>query len=797
MTVTTSQFTAAKIDNQNADTIRLIDIDIGSLSLRLCQRPFGDPGSAYLFSGEIYEPLVTAVGEINHGYIDPITWQSSPSSVQVSVFNNVPMGGADCFSKLYNSYDMHYASISIADLPNGGTLEEDKIYRFRGQIEDLIDLSEEHVTISCSGYEQSIANKFSYEIVTEDVYPNANPDDIGKMLPQVYGIAYRVPFRGVDVGGNTSLVGEINDSQTDNIYVSNGSAIGETGVLLAGKERIFFGGRDKLTGLLSSVTRGMGGSTSVTHVSGARLIQETDDDKYYYIIGHAVQSIDNVYVNDVRQSGNYTSYTGQTGDEHASYPGKACIEFTSLPIISRETSQSNTDTIAVSTRYSVTTNAIDSPTVTFPKTFNVPAGSYNSSVEINDDADNYWSPSLDWESSQNGYKVSYLYTVEVISYGTAGLFRISATNFENATFHELFEITNGSITTPLQIPGILYIAHADADAPEYNADFKVYATAAWDGEVNVVLSGVEITLHEYQQDATKTGTVTLGGNEVAETVVNGIVTADVHGFEDTDGTYTGTPNTLISQPNHVRKHILVDRCGQSSDRINATNNTEVETFYSNNGYNVCPVLLDPPNTNTLLHDIAFQSKSISLWDAGEHFLIPINTIETTDKTIDHYSRINTDMLSNSFHFTNRVNIKNNITALYLKYWSLYSNDESNTEYRASVWTSGETSVGKYGVLRQEHSFPYITGEVQATAVVDWQLDENKQPRLLSSVPGGQFLSNLTKGDVLDFYYTSDDYLDKALLGLVTASGEVNVTQFRVINITDYNETIKLDIVQIP
>jgi hypothetical protein len=133
----------------------------------------------------------------------------------------------------------------------------------------------------------------------------------------------------------------------------------------------------------------------------------------------------------------------------------------------------------------------------------------------------------------------------------------------------------------------------------------------------------------------KLGTVTISGNSTAETVIGERIAADLDGFMDNGaGTYTGTPNKLIERPDHIAKHILLDRCGLSSSRIDTTSYSTAGASYSSAGFVLGFAILQRPNVRALSNRVATQAKSFEFWEAGAHHLQFIPDTETTDKTID-------------------------------------------------------------------------------------------------------------------------------------------------------------------
>ncbi|MCK4717025.1 MAG: hypothetical protein KAT70_00030, partial [Thermoplasmata archaeon] len=190
-------------------------------------------------------------------------------------------------------------------------------------------MDQPQMTVVFSGNELDISTRFDYEVLDLTTYPEARLRDVGKMLPQVWGGAQKVPFLGASVGKVTTLTVDVDDAAVtfditdeDGVFPSSGSAtIGDEQFSYTGKSS------DQLTG----ITRGINATGAAAHSRGDPIqeIKDTSD----YIIGNAVNAIRKVYHADpstdrlIQQLSNVTKYTGQTGDEHSTYPGKAVLTF--------------------------------------------------------------------------------------------------------------------------------------------------------------------------------------------------------------------------------------------------------------------------------------------------------------------------------------------------------------------------------------------------------------------------------------------------------------------------------------
>ena len=326
-----SSFNTSAIDNPYVEPILLLKIEFNGLTLYLCDRGFGSGENYCVFDSQLYEPLILSWDTITCGKINPTTYSVDPGELSIVIDNNTAVGGASRFTELFDTYDVHYTTVTASLIFEGASATADRIDIFKGEIEELRNMMTDQVTVIITDYALSISNKFSYDVVETVTYPGADPDDIGKMLPQCYGRCDKVPFMAVDAGAITTLAEEASKTDTT-LTLTDSSYLPSSGTIQIDTEQITYTGNtnNQLTGC----TRGANSTTAAIHNAGAKVAEIKTT--YFYIIGHAVNSIDAVYVDGVRVTSGYTAYTGQSGDEHPSYPGKACIAFNTLPILKRQ-----------------------------------------------------------------------------------------------------------------------------------------------------------------------------------------------------------------------------------------------------------------------------------------------------------------------------------------------------------------------------------------------------------------------------------------------------------------------------
>lgn len=319
------------IDNPNQNPIRLLIIEFATGTLYLCDRTWGSGSSFCTLNNILYQPLVLEWGEIKGcEELDPITWKSSPCSARAVIDNSIYIGGVDRFTELFATNDPQFTKATIKeyyyvsdteDLDNLKTI-------FVGNIEDLLNMSSDKIELVFSGYELSIQNKYQVTYIEEDAFPNADPDEYGKILPQAYGTVKKLPFRAIDVGRVTTISEDITKLSTT-IKITDASGFSASGTVLIGIEQITYtsiSGRSLL-----GCVRGANSTEAVVHLRGA-MIGEIKTE-LVFAIDHPIESFGDIYVKGVKQeSGTYTTYL----DNHPIYPHRAIISFPSWPQIKKE-----------------------------------------------------------------------------------------------------------------------------------------------------------------------------------------------------------------------------------------------------------------------------------------------------------------------------------------------------------------------------------------------------------------------------------------------------------------------------
>jgi hypothetical protein len=220
--------------------------------------------------------------------------------------------------------------VTIYQWFNGLQYSEKEIL-FKGMITSPIKYDEYTCTLTIRG----IFNKYNKQIgadkiITPALFPDADPDEYGKISNIIYGAVEDVPCNAIVAGDVNSIVSDITASQTT-IELSDASYFPASGVIGIDAEKISYTGNNGT--VLSGCTRGYNSTTPVVHSAGAAA-WEILSVYVYMVAGHPVKAIGDIFCDKIRITPICTKYTGQPGNVLAGYAGLAV--FTVPSMLSRQ-----------------------------------------------------------------------------------------------------------------------------------------------------------------------------------------------------------------------------------------------------------------------------------------------------------------------------------------------------------------------------------------------------------------------------------------------------------------------------
>lgn len=672
MAKTLSSFAETAVDNPHVDLVRLLKIEFTgaspTLTVYLCDRTWGAAGSVCEFNGQIYEPMVMSWGTATRGRIGVPDYETEPGEFSVTIDNSVPVAGYTRFTAIFADYKPQWSTVTESYIFNGATSPPDEIDSFKGYIEDVLDMSPQQITLAVSSFELGLSEKFSHTIVDTTTYSGADPDHVGKMVPQVYGRARRVPAIAADAGGKTSLVGDITyDTPTDSgtLEVTDATTLPSSGAftIQIDEEQIRIASRSGNTlTLASSDARGYNNTTDADHKAGAD-VWEIQSAYVYILADHPVDAVDDIYVDGIRQEAtgsppDFATYTGKGSDEYTGYADKAVAVFTVRPKLERQVNLDST-TLGV-TDSGHTHNVGGGGTSTLTAHFEANAA-WRSTVEnpsylYDDDTGTssrfygttgqqpgravYRTTDL---SGTSGTPLRYRY---VVKKGTMNsqkfrVYGLSSNWITSSTGNETEQ--SSWITLPTQT-----WAYVNSKLQETNWLQNRCRIERYDQNSNdCYCQEFEIEI-EYIASASPTDTgyaaadITGDINSTAEVVIGRQVAADLQGrIDDGSGTYTGSANALIERPGHIIKHLLIACCGLTASEIDATAYSAADTYYSANSYRLAVPILQKPNIRELVNRICAHCRTLQYWEAGVHHIKNVPTLDYT-KLLLHFENNLTD-----------------------------------------------------------------------------------------------------------------------------------------------------------
>jgi len=605
------------------------------------------------------------------------------------------------------------------------------------------------------------------EINTTD-YPSCDPDDRGKLGNICYGPTKRVPCHAIEAGAADPITADLTISTTT-IVLSDASEFPAAGAftIQIDDEQIRISSRTGNT--LTVSARGYLTTDPAAHKKGT-VAFEVLTEYVYQIANHPVNALGSAFVDDVRQVSGYTLYTGRTGSQHATYPNKAVVAFSVKPTIKKQLNIT-LDTVMNEGSH-VHTSSLR--TVLLKLESMVVASGY-------------------WEWARNLGNYGYPIDGSFQTYDTAT--QATTTRFYRRTpFSQIGTPTriravleDNDYTPPGSASLGIYVGGSSVGSFSWtiNPTGRMQRASSWFNIgaswanlnnscfINLISPAghmvYEIWLEVEYNPTVPSGpatsvmaTVTADSNSSADIVIGKNIVVEVDGYrDDVSGTYTGTPNALISRPDHVIKHFL----DTYTDFNIANYSTDAGTFFGANSYAFSILINVKKRAKAWLAYMAWQCRSYFRFAAGSAVLTLRPDSLSSQKTItaamirmhDNYRT------STQIQRTPLEEIVNKIKIWYERDWTK-SGEES---YQSLSETSDATSITRYGEKESPELFyfDFVTSQTMAENVRDFYLARYKDRKKLVELE--VFLDN----SEIEF---ADDLTIDPLGSLVVEVQKVNI-----------------------
>ena len=597
---------------------------------------------------------------------------------------------------------------------------------YRGVCGQPYDITRREFCVDVHNVLLAKRSRLPLAVVDTDVDANADPDDVGKYRNTVIGTVPHVVCRCVKAGAKDTLAADLTlTGITITLSGATKIAFSSSGTVQIDDEQITYTGfsSNQLTGC----TRHANSTGETVHDKGAA-VYEVLSSYVWEAAMHPVKSIDAVYVDDVLQASGFTSYTGITGDELSGYAGRAVIDFTVLPVIKRQVNLDVLDGLGLDTgshlhggaSSNVTdgtgsdesstgfvtnvTNAVDDDTSTYTQIGNHDTAETGSAVYRFSNANAGTITSC-------VVRVRYKYDfADPLNFIPLSKIRINSELYQSmaskSTATTVSFTFSGAWTADVEISSPTTGAGVQSCLVYEILDVTWYYTATATGSSPASGAGL-------------TGSITLTGNSSADTVIGGVVSADVDGQpDDGSGTYTGTPSALIECPDHVFKYLLVGLLGESAADIGASFATSGTSYGST--YKLGFVLHEVAvEADALLQELAFQCRSKFTEWRGKFELMYQGTAPAAALTFT-----DDDILSEPvFGFTPEVDIKNRIYAHYARDYRTGAGADGCDGVESA---SDTTSITSNGERVERVVLSACRSQAMAADWVAWYLTQRKQ-----------------------------------------------------------------------
>ena len=680
-----------RINYRGTKRLFLVQIDMGSETLHFSSKTYVHVSS----NGEqLYLPYLKEVTNISEslGYLDV---SSLNSGITLTMLNKTYSDNGDSLLEHLMKNTAELKEIKVYEL-RMNSWDEEFVYAepgfllFHGIVDQLTGITENTFQLSCNSLIYSLDNKYKADTLTKEEYPNMCSNFIGKIPNTVYGEVSNVPCQVIDDGGVSALVSDITSSVTS-ITLSDASDFPSSGKIGIDDEFVQY--TSKANNTLFGCTRGAHSTEAVNHIRGVHVWEEKSQ-FVFLVANHPVKQLGTVRIDDCKTSVGITKYTGQTGNELSTYPGKAVITANCKQIFKQKVDLSISDSVSVAASASnfenkygtsaYSTNWIDGNDRTYADL----SGTYRN---ISFSGSRVASQTLVfltlWTSP---------YPNNVTVYARLGSIEKSQT-FTTQTSTCRFTFTGN---------------HSEGDT------IQVKYTGSG-GPVHCYQVWKEITT---TNNPTRIGSIALTGNSSIDTKIGKDITVDVQGYQDDNyGTITGTPNTLLEYPNDILKHMWVVLFERDPAEIGSSFSKSKITYITNNyKFSIILNYMYNGSIHDLFMSFALQCKSRIHFYRGYLELV---YQENTPPIDTNYLAITKDNRSDcpSFERTDMGSITNVVKGFY-------NLDHVKNNYVDSVTVKDADSQNKYGKIEQKFDFGAITSQAHATSIINWILFEKKDTR---------------------------------------------------------------------
>lgn len=593
--------------------------------------------------------------------------------------------------------------------------------------------------------------------ITSSDYPSADPDDLGKIGNIGYGTVKKIPARAIVAGALDYLDAWITDIQTT-LNLVDAAEFPTSGTIGIDEEEISYTG--KTGNQLTGCTRGVNLTTAAPHTRGA-VTWEVRSDFTYEAFSHPIKAFDDIYAEGgdtrLKITSICTLYTGQSGDEHSTWPARAIVVVPSKITKSQAVDLLINDGITIDNAISLidgitvedTIDIIDLLTIGDNINVSNPAHGHGLTPGATTIKQIPNSPAIptvctgsgSWSFNSVSNVIDAVYSITVdwgnVTFSILGI----SINVPGETFFTRSDAP-GSVSWSGAGGGTLASISRDVRRTQ-SADSSTQNTsktgnAYRGGSVSKGGGASKGGTVNLSGSVTRAGEVTMTGNSVVNAVVADKLLVDAQTYmDDASGTFTGVANAIIERPDHVIKHFLNTYAAWPV----ANFYTDAASEFDAAGYVFSGVITEYKKLKEWLRVMAFQCRCFFRMHAGKANLTWRPDSLNSDKTVTaSMIRMKADSKT-----TTRVSrsalteVINKLAIYYDRDWS--KGGVGKDAYMGISEAIDTASVTKYGEKEQPNLFyfDFVKAQAMAQDLRDFYIARYKDRRKVVSM--SVFLDN--------------------------------------------------------
>lgn len=673
-----------RLDMRAFEAIHLVNIGLPtSGTLRVAER---DYVYRYGSSELIYESYIAGFS----GLEEAADGSMLNSRLQIRMIN-APWGDDGDPLSLADGGLWARASVTIYEVrlfsPKESFSSDVRSVVWKGFIQEIFDITPHSFTIQCCSRLYNWRNSLGLRKITRELYPGADPNDIGTYRNICIGQLEHVPARCVNPGAVDILAKNIDKTET--IVLASGIAQlawdAAPALIQIDNEVLRYTSYDSDKSKFIC-TRAYNGTTATAHNKAAPIFQVRTEYLYEAAM-HPSKAVHRVFVDNIRQTSYFVTYapdnpwyspegemdvySGQPEQELSGHASKTMIKFRVKPTAKKQINlefddhthqtdmNENAHTHTDSDSRSLKKDPIDATGTNCDHPGNAINGDSDyAKMEALPNSASYLYIDFDNGVEKNGTMTAVFTILAEADYAETGETLELWYDGDFITEWDMVDLPKArrrctcTCTTACGTFEFKLLGGTEGIAYVYDI------TAEFTYNVSISSSKTDLTANAHIDEA-----AVLSGLTTAELVIGKQVTVDLDGVFDADGSITGTSNTLIERPDHVFKYFLVTKIGASSSLIGSSFAT-AGSWYQDQDFRFAFILHDvATDAQELFRSLAEQCRSTFHDWAGlfELKVLPSPTSSPDpDFTVDPYDLADQPV----WRWTGASEIKNRVSLFY-------------------------------------------------------------------------------------------------------------------------------------